>query len=153
MPTGARRPATPSPGTFVAPAGPGLPAAKTVVPADFWTRPFQAAEAGGIATIVVPAAPIGYALLIERIAISTDSANQTSADVYIGATTNLPGVDHSPSANQDFSDYPRPLMVPGGEELLIVFQSMSANSTARARVQGWTVAAADLPAFYLGGVA
>ena len=152
MPTGARRPATPSPGTFVAPAGAGLPAAKTVVPADFWTRPFQAASEGGIATIVVPAAPIGYSLLVERISVSTDSATQTSADVYIGSATNLPSSDHSPSANQDFTEYARPLLVPGGEQLLIVFQSMSAGSTARARVQAWTVAAADLPAFYLGGI-
>lgn len=124
--------------------------AKTVVPADFWTRNYQQAEAGGFATIIVAAAPVGYAHLIERIAISTDSTQATEADVYIASENNVPQVDHSPSANLDFSDYPRPLLVPGGEQLLIVFQSLSAGATARTRVQGWTVKAADLAAFYTG---
>lgn len=131
-------------------AAPNPTTAKTVVPADFWTRPYQASEVGGIATVIVDAAPVGYAHLIERIAISTDSTQATSADVYIGTDTDLPGVDHSPSANLDFSEYARPMLVPGGERLLIVFQSLSAGSTARVRVQAWTVKAADLAAFYTG---
>lgn len=149
MPTGAPR-AAPAATPGATPVIPGR-TARTVVPADFWTRPYAAAEDGGIATITITAAPIGYAHLVERIAIATNSTVQTSADVYIGSTSDISS-DHSPSANEDFSDYPRPLLVPGGEDLLIVFQSLSAGATARARVQAWTVRAADLPAFYLGNM-
>jgi hypothetical protein len=117
------------------------------LPQSWQVIQLSGAEVGGIATLQLAAAPIGMALRIDRISISTNSAQQTSCAVYIGAPSEGAQVDDSPTANLDFSDYPPDgLLVPGGKPLVLVFQSLSAGSTARAVVQWALLTAASLPA-------
>lgn len=150
MPIGGPRPA----GSSVAPAATGgtAPSPPVVTGGAALTQSWQpttltGAEVGGIATLTLPAAPIGAALRVDRISISTTSTQQTSCYVYLGAEADGDLVDQSPTANLDFSDYPPDgLLVPGGKPLTLVFQSMSAGSTARAVVQWALLSAARLPA-------
>lgn len=104
-------------------------------------------EQGGIATLTLPAAPVGMAIRVDRISISTTSTQQTSCYVYIGSEADGGLVDQSPTANLDFSSYPAAgLLVPGGKPLTLVFQSLSAGAQAKAVVQWALLAAATLPA-------
>lgn len=141
-------------GSTVAPAATGgtAPAQPVVTGGAAVVRSWQPTlltgeEVGGIVTLTLDAAPVGSAIRVDRIAISTTSTQQTSCYVYVGPAADGELVDQSPAANLDFSDYPAGgLLVPGGKPLTLVFQSLSAGATAKAVVQWALITAAQLPA-------
>lgn len=150
MPIGARVASA----STVAPAGSGghAPAPTVVTGGGALTQSWQPTtlsgpERSGICTLQLPAAPVGFALVVDRISISTTSTQATTCSVYLGPVSDGAQVDYSQSANLDFSDYPpRGLLVPGGKPLTLVFSSLSAGSTAKAVVQWALVSSAQLPA-------
>lgn len=120
---------------------------RSALPQSWGPVTLTGAETGGYATLQLPAAPIGYMNVVDRIAISTTSTQQTQCYVYDGPASEGLVVDQSPTANLDFTSYtPSGLVLLGGRNLTLVFSSMSAGAQATARIQYAMVVAAQLPA-------
>ncbi|HET9690996.1 MAG TPA: hypothetical protein VFP61_07570 [Acidimicrobiales bacterium] len=113
----------------------------TEVTVDHQTRGFTAFEGTpqpGQALVALPQAPAGSAYLVELIALSSTSTNPSTADVFVGDMT-APGLaDHSSSADEDIAFEQPPILVPGGQQLYILWYGLSPNAAASARVQ-WRV--------------
>lgn len=71
----------------------------------------------GTATIEFAGPTVGFAWLVERIAVQGAGA----AAVYVGAVDDAGFVDFTPTATQDIADNNSPIYVPGGTPLIVQF--------------------------------
>jgi hypothetical protein len=110
---------------------------KTEIPVDHQTIGLQSQpSAGGVMSVALPAADVGYVLKIERIGVSVaNSVNPTICTVYVGDAVPQNQADFTPDGNQDQADEFNPILVPGGLPLTIVWTGASNGAIGYARVQ------------------
>jgi hypothetical protein len=94
-----------------------------------------AASAAGDATVDCGGPTIGFAWLVERVAVRGGG----TATVYVGQTGVVPSdrdfVDFTPSGTADVADENSPIYVPGGGTLLVVFAGAGALTVCKVNTQ------------------
>lgn len=94
------------------------------------------ADAAGECTLAFGAPSVGYAWLIERLAVVGDGA----ATFYVNSVDDVNIVDYTPSATLDIADESSPIYVPGGQFFICVFTGAAVGTVCTARMQAELVA-------------
>ncbi|MBT2400645.1 hypothetical protein [Streptomyces sp. ISL-100] len=93
----------------------------------------QAVPEMGALTARFSASPSGRGWYVGRITVQHDGADSPRAYVYVGEPTPANLVSGTDSGHFDECEYVRPLPVPAGQDLCVVWQT--ADGTALARIE------------------
>lgn len=128
--------------------------ARALIPVDYGIAELESNGAtGGIAEVRMEALQQGYAGLIERLSIQTDSSSTTSCAIYIGDSRPRHLRDYTDQGDLNVAEYPAPIYLPGGQALIIRWQGASAGAKGIAHVQYRIVQVADVAVGQLIGAA
>lgn len=100
-----------------------------------YVRGSQAADASGIAEVRFGPVPVGRVWDVERIIVHVDSANTTTALVFLGDTEIPNLLDGTPSGNLNVADCNPPIHVPDGEYFTIRWTGAVQGELCSARIQ------------------
>lgn len=92
-------------------------------------------DAAGRAELVFGPAPYGSMWLVQAVTVVTNAAAATAARVFVGQEHDVNLVDATSAGNMAISDRAQPIMVPGGQKLLIVWTGGAAGERATAVIQ------------------
>lgn len=93
------------------------------------------ADAAGVAEAVFAPADMGTYWLIDRITVSSNSAAATEARVYVGPVIDENLTDYTANGNLAIADESSPILVPGGDEVRVVWSSATVGAICVAVLQ------------------
>lgn len=92
-------------------------------------------DATGVALVTFRRPPPGFFYLIERIAVSSTSALNTVASVYVGTVDPMNLIDFTQTGNGDIADEDSPILIGEQEDVLIQWTGGTPGAFVRARLQ------------------
>lgn len=92
-------------------------------------------DGSGVAVTSLGPVPTNEVWMVERIAIATTSLSPTTAKVYLGAVDPANIVDQTNNGDSDVADQVNPIIVPGGQSLIVRWTGVSPNTQGVARFQ------------------
>lgn len=104
---------------------------------DIWSLATPPAV-GGVMSIATDPTEQGFVLLVERMVVGTTSTTATVCNWYAGpagALTPPYRRDGTPAGNDAVAEYPRPVLVPPGIPLTVVWTGASAGAVGFATIQ------------------
>jgi hypothetical protein len=93
------------------------------------------ADGAGVAEAVFAPADMGTYWLIDRITVSSDSVAASEARVYVGPVLDENLTDFTSNGNLAIADESSPILVPGGDEVRVVWSSATAAAVCVAVLQ------------------
>lgn len=103
---------------------------------QFRTEPRAGKEAGsGSVTVEYKAPAAGFAYLIDRISVYSNSSTTTACTIYCGNASPENVVDYTPAGNYDIADENSPIYIPAGSKVSVVWTGVSSTADCYVRLQ------------------